>query len=101
MDDLRLGHREPKPARLHRHVPWRLSDSGIPKLAGWIPPRRVPRHVHRYSAHPDGEIDRAHQKQLQLDENTEGAARSPARAKREARKKTPGRCPSGSPYSVI
>ena len=31
---LRPGHREPEPARLHRHVPRRLSDRRVAELAG-------------------------------------------------------------------
>ena len=49
--DLRPGHREPEPARLHRHVPRRLPDPGDAELAGRLPARRLPGHVHRHAAH--------------------------------------------------
>ena len=57
---LRPGHREPEPARLHRHVPRRLSDPGDAELAGRLPARRLPGHVHRHAAHRDREADREH-----------------------------------------
>ena len=41
--DLRPGQREPEPARLHRHVPRRLSDPGVAELAGGVPARRLSR----------------------------------------------------------
>ena len=49
--DLRPGHREPEPARLHRHVPRRLPDPGVAELAGRLPARRLPGHLHRHPAH--------------------------------------------------
>ena len=57
---LRPGNRKPEPARLHRHVPRRLSDSGIAKLAVGLSARRAPGHLHRHQAHRDREADRAH-----------------------------------------
>jgi hypothetical protein len=41
--DLRPGHREPEPARLHRDVPRRLPDPGDAELAGRLPARRARR----------------------------------------------------------
>ena len=41
--DLRPGHREPEPARLHRHVPRRLPDPGVAELAVRLPARRLSR----------------------------------------------------------
>ena len=61
--DLRPGQREPEPARLHRHVPGRLSDPGVAELAGRLPARRLPGHLHRHPAHRDREADREHQEQ--------------------------------------
>ena len=40
---LRPGHREPEPARVHRHVPRRLSDPGVAELAGGVPAGRLSR----------------------------------------------------------
>ena len=45
---LRPGQREPEPARLRRHVPRRVPDPGIAELAGRLPARRLPGHVHRH-----------------------------------------------------
>jgi hypothetical protein len=64
LGDLRPGHREPEPARLHRHVPRRLSDPGVAELAGGFPARRLPGNLHRH-AHTDArEADREHPQQL-------------------------------------
>ena len=49
---LRPGHREPEPARLHRHVPRRLPDPGIAELAERLPARRAPGHLHRHQPTP-------------------------------------------------
>ena len=46
LGDLRAGLGEPESARLHRHVPRRLSDPGIAELAGGFPARRLSGHLH-------------------------------------------------------
>ena len=75
---LRPGQREPEPARLHRHVPRRLSDPGIAELAGGFPARRLPGHLHRHAVHRDQQADREHPEQLRHAQGATPPARSAA-----------------------
>ncbi len=73
--DVRPGQREPEPARLHRHVPRRLPDPGDAELAGRLPARRLPGHLHRHAAYGDRQTHRKRQGRLHVAAGAAAAAR--------------------------
>ncbi len=97
---LRTGVGEPEPARLHRHVPRRLSDRRHAELAFGLSARRVPGHVHRHQAHRDRQADREHPERALAPAESAAAARLRAAAQPAAPGSPAERdAAAGSPHS--
>ncbi len=99
--DLRPGQREPEPARLHRHVPRRLSDPGNAELAGRLPARRLPGHLHRHAAHRHRKADRAHQEQHTVDRASSAASSICCVSSTNAIRAPAARRPARSAHPVV
>ena len=77
---VRTGHREPEPARLHRHVPGRLPDRRVAELAVSLSAGRLPGNLHRQQAHRDRQADREHPQPWRRAQGPASPARPAGRA---------------------
>ena len=99
--DLRSGNRQSKPARLHCHVPRRLSDPGIAELASRISAGRVSGQLHQHGAHADRSADRARHEQIHDRGRSAARSRSAGAAQRPAPGPARWRSAIGSTDSIV